>query len=87
VGRNVRQFHSEHDHSVVTYSDESNEALARWVSTQRVVFGKGLMDDSRKQRLDDVNFTWRVRGDSSHASDADDAAADDAATDTAAGTV
>jgi hypothetical protein len=57
-------FHEEHGHCIVTYNDESNEALAKWVSTQRVVFGKGLMDDSRNQRLDDMNFTWSLKRDS-----------------------
>jgi hypothetical protein len=55
-------FHKEHDHCKVTLNDESNHALAKWVSTQRIVFGKGLMDDSRKQRLDDLNFTRSLQG-------------------------
>jgi hypothetical protein len=59
---NLCDFHKEHGHCIVTYNDESNEALAKWVST--VVFGKGSMDDSRKQRLDDVHFTWSLKGDS-----------------------
>jgi hypothetical protein len=56
-------FHKEHGHCIFKYNDESNGALARWVSTQRVVFGKGLKNDSRKQRLDDVNFTRILKGD------------------------
>jgi dsDNA-binding SOS-regulon protein len=51
-------FHEEHGHCIVPYNDENDKALARWVSTQRVVFGNGFMDDSRKQRLNEQNFTW-----------------------------
>jgi hypothetical protein len=60
-------FKQHHGHCIATYNDESNEALAKWVSTQRVTFGRGEMDENRRQRLDALNFTWKVQGNSSHA--------------------
>jgi hypothetical protein len=51
--RQAMQFpQGSHGHYIVTYNDESNEALVKWVSAQRVVFREGSMDDSRKQLLE-----------------------------------
>jgi hypothetical protein len=75
-------FKQLHGHYRVQFNDESNEPWSKWVSLQRFV-GTGDMNETRRQRLDALNVTWRVQGGSSHAATA--AADDDDAN--AAGTV
>jgi hypothetical protein len=54
-------FRKEHCHCNVSYNDENNKALSKWVSKQRVNNRKMTIGDRRKQRLDELNFTWRIR--------------------------
>jgi hypothetical protein len=55
-------FYEKHGHCIVTYNDENNDALAKWVSLQRVNYRKGfLMSETRQQRLDELNFTWSIQ--------------------------
>jgi hypothetical protein len=42
-------FKKLHGHCEVSYYDENNQTLAKWVSVQRVTFGKGCMNETRKQ--------------------------------------
>ncbi len=46
---------------MVTYSDEQHQILATWVAAQRAHFGKGSIEETRKQRLNELNFTWKVK--------------------------
>jgi dsDNA-binding SOS-regulon protein len=69
-------FKQHYGHCRVPFKDESHEPLARWVASQRF-HGCGKMDETRRQRLGALNFTWSVREDSSHAA-ANDAGVDDA---------
>jgi hypothetical protein len=54
-------FHAKHGNCIVTYNDESNNALAKWVSVQRVNYRKGSMGETRQQRLDELQFTWSIQ--------------------------
>lgn len=55
-------YKEQYGHCLVSYNDETNKALARWVSHQRVTYGKGKMDPSREQILNEVGFVWHVHG-------------------------
>jgi hypothetical protein len=55
------KYKNQHGDCMVNYNDEKHQELSNWVSSQRVAFGKGSMDESRKQRLDEIEFTWRVK--------------------------
>jgi dsDNA-binding SOS-regulon protein len=57
----LRDFKQQHGHCTVSYNDENHKTLSKWVSVQRVVSGKGLMDETRQQRLDELNFTWTIK--------------------------
>jgi hypothetical protein len=55
-------FKEEHGHCLVKYEyAKEHRQLGMWVSRQRKVYEKGLMDDSRKSRLDALGFSWSVR--------------------------
>jgi hypothetical protein len=54
-------YHEEYGHCIVKYHDENYEALANWVSLQRLNYRQGLMDKTRQQRLHDLNFTWSIQ--------------------------
>jgi hypothetical protein len=43
-------FKEHHGHGMVAYNDEEYTALSNWVSVQRIVFIKGIMDDTRRKR-------------------------------------
>ena len=49
-------FKEQRGHCMVSYNDEEHRALSIWVSEQRNVCGKGIMDDTRKQRLDEIDY-------------------------------
>jgi hypothetical protein len=55
------EYHKQHGHCKVSYHDESNEGLSKWVARQRQVFGNGEMDEKRRQRLEDIGFSWRLQ--------------------------
>jgi hypothetical protein len=55
------EYRKQYGHCKVTCNDESNEGLSKWVTVQRSVFGKGLMDEKRRQRLEDLEFSWRLK--------------------------
>jgi hypothetical protein len=54
-------YHKEHGHCIVKYHDENYEALANWVSLQRLNYRQGSMDETRQERLHDLNFTWIIQ--------------------------
>jgi hypothetical protein len=54
-------YHKQYGHCKVAYYDESNEGLSKWVSIQRSVYDKELMDEKRRQRLEDLGFVWYLR--------------------------
>jgi hypothetical protein len=54
------EYHKQHGHCKVTRYDESNEGLSNWVTVQRQVFGNGEMNGKRRQRLEDIGFSWRL---------------------------
>ena len=54
----LREYNEHHGNCIVRYNDEQNQNLAIWVSAQRAEFVKGSIDDTRKRRLDELNFTW-----------------------------
>jgi hypothetical protein len=54
-------FKEQHGNCEVSYNDENNEASSKWVSVHRVTFGKGYMNETRRQRLDELNFTWTIQ--------------------------
>lgn len=58
-------FYKQHGHCKVSFNDTNHEALSKWVSVQRVAHGKGLMDKSRQQRLDEICFAWTIKNTSS----------------------
>ena len=55
-----RQEHG-HCHCNVSYNDKNKEALAKWVSKQRVSNRRMLNSGTRQQRLDELNLTWKIR--------------------------
>jgi hypothetical protein len=59
----LRDFKELYGHCLVSFNDENNEALPKWVSVQRVVNGRGLMHPTRKQRLDELGFKWKINAD------------------------
>jgi hypothetical protein len=54
-------YHKEHGDCIVKYHDENYEALANWVSLQRLNYRQGSMDETRQERLHDLNFTWIIQ--------------------------
>lgn len=58
------EFYNENGHSHIPYDYNKDKALGRWVSTQRVSMKNGKMDFSRKQKLDELNFAWDMKGNS-----------------------
>jgi hypothetical protein len=56
----LRGYHKEHGHCIVKFRDENHEALANWVSIQRVYHRQGLMDETRRNRLNELQFTWSI---------------------------
>jgi hypothetical protein len=55
------EYHKQYGHCKVIKHDESNEGLSQWVAVQRQVFGNGEMDETRRQRLEDIGFSWRLQ--------------------------
>jgi hypothetical protein len=51
-------FFQKQGHCNVTYNDDCHGALGKWVFQQRVGFRTGNIDDTRRQRLDEIKFTW-----------------------------
>lgn len=47
-----------HGHCDVPFHDNTYHGLATWVSSQRSVFRNGSIDETRKARLDALNFSW-----------------------------
>jgi hypothetical protein len=55
------EFHKVHGHCRVIYSYEANPPLGGWVSKQRTNLKRDVMDQERKDRLDQLQFTWNVQ--------------------------
>jgi hypothetical protein len=51
-------FREEHGHCNVKRPYEKNKPFGRWVSRQRTHWVRGILPDNRKQRLDEIGFTW-----------------------------
>jgi hypothetical protein len=66
------EYKEQHGHCNVSFNDEKNQPLAKWVSYQRCTYWKGKMDDTREQRLNNIGFVWRVN---SSGKDGEDTAA------------
>jgi hypothetical protein len=58
---NLCKYKEEQGHCDVPFTYENDPELARWVSVQRIVFRLGKMDQSRRQRLEDIGFTWSLK--------------------------
>lgn len=52
------RYKEEHGHCEVPFTYEQCPELSHWVSRQRDVFNNGKMDGSRRNRLDEIGFTW-----------------------------
>jgi hypothetical protein len=60
----LAEFSRSHDHCVVPCHYEANLPLGHWVRNQRSDFNKDIMDLKRKERLDQLGFTWAMKGNS-----------------------
>lgn len=49
-------FKEQHGHTLVP--NKANAALYAWVRSQRLAKSKGRLHDSRKRRLDEIEFCW-----------------------------
>ena len=58
-------FQQKHGHCNVCYRDKSTQ-LAMWVGKQRYIFSTSKMDQTRKQRLDNIGFVWEQAGNKRH---------------------
>lgn len=54
------RFKEETGHCNVPVVYEPNQALANWVSMQRILFSQGTIDTARAERLDSIDFSWRL---------------------------
>jgi hypothetical protein len=54
-------FHDKHGHCIVKNHDESNAALANWVSLQRLNYRQGLMDETRQQRSGELYMEYSTK--------------------------
>jgi hypothetical protein len=52
----LMSFKEQHGHTFVP--NKSNAALYAWVRSQRLAKSKGRLSDSRKRRLDEIEFCW-----------------------------
>ena len=55
---NLCKYKEEHGHCNVPFTYEKDPELAYWVSVQRHVFRLRKIDQSRRQRLEEIGFTW-----------------------------
>jgi hypothetical protein len=46
----------------IPYMDDANPTLGRWVTKQRGAFKMDRMDRERMDRLDQLQFTWDMKG-------------------------
>jgi hypothetical protein len=53
------EFQLEHNHCMI--SPKYDEKLSRWVSTQRKEFKEEIMSNERRELLEEVGFTWKIR--------------------------
>jgi hypothetical protein len=58
----LAEFFMVNGHCRVTYSYEANPTLGGWVSKQRGNLKRNIMDQGRKDRLDQLQFTWDMQG-------------------------
>jgi len=54
----LQQYNQAHGNCLVPQRCKENPRLADWVSEQRVVNNKGLLDAERFRRLDELGFDW-----------------------------
>lgn len=57
----LRLYKQELGHCDVPFNCETHTELSHWVSAQRSVCRKGGMDTKRKERLDELGFTWNKK--------------------------
>lgn len=63
----LRRFHVEHGHCVITKADDDHQALYKWMCQQRLEYKKlrkdlgSKMTASRLQKLHDIGFTFNTR--------------------------
>lgn len=57
----LEEFHAINGHCRVIYSYEANPPLGGWVSKQRTNLKRDIMDQERKDRLDELQFTWSMQ--------------------------
>lgn len=48
-------------HCRVKIDDKKHVRLAKWVHQQRVTFNSGNMDQKREERLNEIEFQWKLR--------------------------
>jgi hypothetical protein len=58
----LAEFRTARGHCMVPYNYEANPTLGRWVSKQRTDFRQDAMDPERRDRLDELRFTWTMQG-------------------------
>lgn len=56
------EFRRTNGHCRVPYNYQVNPSLGRWVSTQRSHFKRGAIAKERQERLEELDFTWRMDG-------------------------
>ncbi|MDD5140399.1 MAG: Helicase associated domain protein [Verrucomicrobiales bacterium] len=54
----LQQYKQAHGNCLVPQRCKENPRLADWVSEQRVINNKGLLDAERSRRLDELGFDW-----------------------------
>lgn len=63
----LKKFYKEHDHTMVSRSDQEHQKLSMWVVDQRrqmKLWKEGkqtTMTKERQKLLDDLDFTWQIR--------------------------
>jgi len=62
------RFASKHGTCVVKQGDQDNPKLANWVSFQRKQHNKGKMSAVRKEKLDAIGSSWKIKSQKSKAS-------------------
>lgn len=57
------QFHQQHGHTKVPKSGnvDGDRTLANWILSQRALYREGKLSMERQQKLEALDFVWRVR--------------------------
>ncbi|MFP3727892.1 helicase associated domain-containing protein [Priestia filamentosa] len=53
-------FKQQHSHTLVPQDFEEDKTFAKWVATQRYQNNKGLLEEDKVKKLDEIDFIWDV---------------------------